>query len=562
MSQTVTVAGAGMSSDVLLATYQLLIETTLESSTDEIFLQRAVAVLSAVPWPSSGRCFSAFLPAPDGGSLSRAAATTGAAACRPCSEASATRCLCGRALLSKERLLCIEAAQGESPPCDPTGAGMHLILPLAARGRVWGVLHALVDPGPSPGERERSFLIQVGRLLGLELRRRSGEREHDRLESQFLQAQKMEAVGRLAGGVAHDFNNILTAITNHADLGLLKAPPPSAVRRHFEEIIASSERAALLTQQLLAFSRHQTLSPRVVDVNAVVTELGKTLRRLLGADIELTIATGAGPASILADPVLVEQVVINLALCARDAMPQGGTLLLQTARAEFDAQYTRAHPAVAPGTYLCLSLSAGGPGMDTGFLDELGGASDPAREPRGSATLGPAAIKDIIRQGGGRALVEVSDLPGVTARIFFPIIERTAAAASAAESSFQLSRGTETVLLAENDDSMRVVIGEVLRDLGYQVLEARDGREALALSTTYGGGIQILLTDVVLPGCGGHELHRLLGAAHPGIRALYVAGIMDNATERHGGLEQGDESLRKPFSPWALASKLRHVLDA
>jgi signal transduction histidine kinase/CheY-like chemotaxis protein len=562
LNRTGTAGYADVDSDALLAAYQLLIETTLESGTDEVLLQRALAVLAAVPWLSHRRSLSALLPTAADGSLQMVAATAGVAAPH-CPEAAAAACFCGRALLQTDRLICVAAAaQPDRPPCDPGGTGLHLVLPLAARGRVQAVLHVLVDPDPAPGERERSFLVQAARLLGAELHRRRDEREHDRLESQFLQAQKMEAVGRLAGGVAHDFNNILTAITNHADLGLLKLPAESPLRRHFEEIIASADRAAQLTQQLLAFSRRQILAPRVIDINTVVAELGKTLRRLLGADIELTIATDAKPARIMADPVLIEQVVINLAVCARDAMPRGGTLVVAIEPVEFDASYTLAHPAVTPGAYICLSLSAGGAGMDTHFLDALGSPRDAPLHSRDEATLGPAAIKDIIQQGGGHALLEPARGEAVTARINFPAVEGAAPVAAPGESTFQLPRGTETILLVEDDDSMRVVMGEVLRDLGYQVLEAREGREALTLAAEHAGDIDILLTDVVLPGFGGQELLHRLAAVRPGMRVLFIAGIMDDAPDLREGAGPGQASLRKPFSPWSLALRLRRVLDA
>jgi signal transduction histidine kinase len=550
-------------SDSLLAAYQLLIETTVESGEDDVMLQRALVVLASIRWPAPHRLFTALLPAADSASLRLAASVGTAAENHPCVDKNAAGCLCGRALVRPGRLLCFEASEGtQRLPCDPDSTGIHLVLPLSARGRVLGVLHALVAAGTPPGLAEQSFLAQVATLLGAELHRRHSEREHERLEMQFLQAQKMEAVGRLAGGVAHDFNNILTAITNYADLGLLKLPAESPLRRHFEEIIAASDRAALLTQQLLAFSRRQVLAPRRIDLNTVIADLGKTLRRLLGADVQLTLAPGTGLAPIMADPALIEQLVINLAVSAREAMPRGGTIVVTTANTRIEEAYTMSHPAVAPGDYVCLGVEACGPGMNLQYLDLLGGPGRATMEAGTAATLGPAAVNDIIQQGGGHAIVSVSPDAGTGVRVCFPALGADAGGAPPASDAFHLPRGSETILLAEDDDSVRVVMGEVLRDLGYQVLEAREGRGALDSAGAHAGRIDVLLTDVVLPGFGGRELWERISATHPGLRVLYIAGVMDDAVAQNGLAASGAVFLRKPFSPWSLASLLRQVLDA
>ena len=563
MNRTRGADGTSFGSDALLAAYQLLIETTFESSTDDVLMQRALAVMVAVPWPTSHRFFSAFLPSPEGGSMRLAALAVGSlATAPPCADPNSASCLCGKALIHPERLISIDTTmEAERPRCDPEGTGSHLILPLTARGRVWGVLHVLVEAADPPGALEKSFLMQVATLLGAELHRRRSEREHDRLEIQFLQAQKMEAVGRLAGGVAHDFNNILTAITNYADLGLLKSPAESPLRRNFEEIISASDRATLLTQQLLAFSRRQVLAPRVIDINTVIAELGKTLHRLLGADIELSIATDPRLARIKADPVLIEQLIINLAVIARDAMPRGGAITIATATIDLDPAYTINHPAVAPGAYACLTVSANGPGMAVHYLDALGEPGGVPQEPHIGLALGPSAVNDIIQQGGGHTQLETSPDAGTTVRILFPAVSAAVAGALATESSFCLPSGDETILLAEDDDSVRVVMGEVLRDLGYQVLEAREGLKALDIAAAHHGPIAVLLTDVVLPGIGGSELWRRLAVTRPDLRVLYISGVMDDLAAQQQRIDAGAVFLQKPFSPWSLASRLRQVLD-
>ncbi len=564
MNRNQTAGEPGLGSDALLAAYQLLIETTVETGDDDVMLQRALVVLGSIRWPGQQQSFSALLPAADAASLRLAASVGGPAASPPpCNDYKAAACLCGRALVRPGRLLSFDAtAETERLPCDPRGRGLHLVLPLPARGRVLGILHVLVLSGSPPGDQEQSFLVQVASLLGAELHRRLGEREHDRLEMQFLQAQKMEAVGRLAGGVAHDFNNILTAITNYADLGLLKLPAESPLRRNFEEIIAASDRAALLTQQLLAFSRRQVLAPRILDVAALIAELCKTLRRLLGVDIELSIDTERGLARILADPALIEQLIINLVVSARDAMPRGGAITLATANTEFDASYTLDHPAVAPGAYLCLAVSANGPGMSADFGGALGGMGGTAPDQRTGVALGPIAVNDIIQQGGGHAQIVSSPDAGTTVRVCFPAVSAAAAGTAAPESAFHLPRGSETILIAEDDDSVRVVMAEVLRDLGYQVLEAREGREALDLAAAHAGHIDVLLTDAVMPGFGGSELLQRLSATRPELRVLYIFGVMDDVPAHDGRAGSGAVFLQKPFSPWSLASRIRQVLDA
>ncbi len=249
----------------------------------------------------------------------------------------------------------------------------------------------------------------------------------------------------------------------------------------------------------------------------------------------------------MADPALIEQLIINLTVNARDAMPQGGAIAIATTNIELDSSYTLSHTAVAPGAYVCLAVSARGPGMTANYLDALGGPDDATREPFTGFALGPAAINNIIQQGGGHAWVETSPTSGTTVRIFFPALSADAAGSFAPDSTFDLPRGGETVLLAEDDDSVRVVMGEVLRDLGYQVLEAREGREALAIAAGYAGRIELLLTDVVLPGFGGGELHRRLAADAAG-----PAGAVH--LRRHGRCDRAARTCRprRRVSPKAL----------
>jgi signal transduction histidine kinase/CheY-like chemotaxis protein len=474
----------------------------LEDGDGRELLGRALTTLAAFPWSRPARLLSAYLLDADAGAP-RLVAQVG----------------------------------------DPAGAGPPLVLELAAPGRRLGELRVALEPGGAVSGPERAFLEAAAAVLAGGLLRRRVVGEQRRLETAFLQAQRMEAVGRLAGGVAHDFNNILTTITNYADLGLMKLPAGAPLCRNFEEILASVERATLLTQQLLAFSRRQVVEPRLLDLDAILAEMGKMLRRLLGADVDLRVQAGAGAARVFADPALIEQAVINLALGARDAMPRGGTLVIETASA--------GAAGADPGT-VRLTVSDSGAGDASPAAD---------RDAQPGAGLGLAAVAEIVRQSGGALRVQVDPGGGSSVHVTFPAAP--AADPSGAQPALPgLPRGSETILLAEDDDSVRVVVGEVLRDLGYRVLEAREGRAALTLAETHPGPIDLLLSDVVMPGMSGTELHRRLAARRPGLRALMISGYSDDSVSRHGAAAADVEFIQKPFSPWALATRLRGLLDA
>jgi signal transduction histidine kinase len=479
-----------------------------------------------------------------------------------CGEVDPADCLCGRGTSAEGPLLTCDTAKREAqPPCDgDTGGGVHLVLPLAVQGRVFGVLHVQLEPGCRPSLNEQAFLPGAAAVIAVGLMHRRARREQQRLEAQFHQAQRMEAIGRLAGGVAHDFNNILTAITNYADLGLLRLEPASPLRRNFEEILTAADRAALLTQQLLAFSRRQVLSPRVLDLNAVIGEMVKMLRRLLGSDIDLAVFTEDGLPRIFADSGQIEQIVINLALNARDAMPRGGKLKIETAATSLLGAGVRGEAAASPPSYVRLRITDTGAAVNVepavGNLN-LSSANGLTRPGTG---LGLAAVEGIVRESGGHVVVDSGPLTGTAFSIYFPAARDAEQPEPHAPQS-ALPRGTETILLAEDDDSVRIVIVEVLHDLGYRVLEARDGSEALAVAGAHPGRIDLLLTDVVMPGMSGTALHGRLLKTRPGLRLLLVSGT-DDAVARHGILAHGMAFLQKPFSPWALATRLREALDA
>src|SRR5438552_4749431 len=381
------------------------------------------------------------------------------------------------------------------------------------------------------------------------------------LEQQLRQAQKMEAVGRLAGGIAHDFNNILTAITGHADLLLEDLGHHDPRRADVDEIRRSAERAAGLTRHLLAFSRQQVLQPKVVDLNALVLDMDKLLRRLIGEDVELATVLDPTLGRVTADPGQLEQVIVNLAVNARDAMPQGGKLTLETRNIDLDSSYTLEHSLVKPGPYVQLTVSDSGIGMDE---ETQAHAFEPffTTKPRGQGTgLGLAMVYGTVKQSGGFIWVYSEPGHGATFKIYLPRVDAAVESTAPPAPVERPPRGSETVLLAEDEPAVRAIAQQALERQGYTVLAAPSGADALALAAQHGATIHLLLTDVVMPGMSGRDLADRLTAQRPGIRVLYSTGYTDNAIVRHGMLEPGLAYLQKPFRPDALVRKVRDVLD-
>jgi PAS domain S-box-containing protein len=382
------------------------------------------------------------------------------------------------------------------------------------------------------------------------------------LEEQLRQAQKMEAIGRLAGGVAHDFNNLLTAILGYADFMLLSLGQADQHRHDLLEIRKAADRASALTRQLLAFSRKQMLLPKVLDLNVIVGDSHKMLRRLIGEDIELTTHLEPALGRVKADPSQIVQVILNLALNARDAMPEGGRLTLKTANVELDASYTRLFLDVEPGPYVMLAVSDTGCGMDETTRSHL---FEPffTTKPEGKGTgLGLSTVYGIIKQSGGHIAVSSELGKGTIFEIYLPRIRNTAAADAGKETSAPLPRGTETILLVEDEDMVRELVRTLLVMNGYTVLDARHPREALQLSEKSTGDIHLLVTDVVMPIMSGRELAQRLAVQRPALKVLYMSGHTSSHHVRLGTAELNLPFLQKPFKPDALARLIREVLDA
>ncbi len=386
--------------------------------------------------------------------------------------------------------------------------------------------------------------------------------DRKRLEEQFRQSQKMEAVGQLAGGIAHDFNNLLTVITGYCQILLTAADQGDPRREELEQIKEAGDRAASLTRQLLAFSRKQILEPKVLDLNAVVTNLDKMLQRLIGEDIALRTALSPALGCVKADPGQIEQVIMNLAVNARDAMPQGGRLTIETAYADLDESYAKERFAVQPGPYVMLAVSDTGSGMDTETQAHI---FEPFFTTKGQGKgtgLGLSTVYGIVKQSGGYIWVYSEPGRGTTFKIYLPRVDAQAEALEPRSPLQESLQGTETILLVEDEERVRRLARTILAGHGYSVLEAPNGAEALRISEQRGGAIHLLVTDVVMPGMSGGELASQLIAKHLHMKVLFVSGYTDDAIVRHGVLQAGIPFIQKPFTPSTLARKVREVLDA
>jgi PAS domain S-box-containing protein len=394
--------------------------------------------------------------------------------------------------------------------------------------------------------------------------RRQAEEARLRLESQLRQAQKMEAVGQLAGGVAHDFNNLLTAIRGYSEFALNRLGEGNAdIRKDIEEISKSADRASSLTRQLLAFSRKQLLQPRILQLNDVVGDVDKMLRRLIGEDIEVVTIFGRGLGRVKADPGQMEQVLVNLVVNARDAMPEGGKLTIETANVDIDTEYAAAHEGLSAGLYVMLGVYDTGHGIDPQTKSRLFEPFFTTKEQGKGTGLGLATVYGIVKQSEGYVLVESDVGNGAAFKVF---LRRLEAGADEIERVLHVveeqPRGSETVLLVEDEEVVRNLVREILEGNGYTVLEARNGADALELGRRFKGPIHLLVTDVVMPKMSGRELAERLVAIHGETRILYMSGYTDGAIGQQGVLDPHTELLQKPFSFDELAQKVRKVIDA
>jgi len=385
--------------------------------------------------------------------------------------------------------------------------------------------------------------------------------ERRSLERQLLQAQKMEAVGRLAGGIAHDFNNVLTAIFGYVDLLLDGLPTLSPLRPDIEEIRRAAERAAGLTRQLLAFSRKQVLQTRTLDLNELLTDIDKLLRRLLGEDIDIVTKLDPKLGAVRADWGQLEQVVVNLAVNARDAMPGGGRLTIETRNAELDEAYTREHVPVRPGRYVMFALSDTGTGMSPETMAHMFEPFFTTKEAGKGTGLGLATVYGIVKQSGGYVWCYSELGHGTTFTVYLPRVDEPVDPLPVRVAA-RSTRGSETVLVVEDEPGLRALTRRLLEKHGYTVLEAATADAAAALARDYPGPIHLLLADVVLPGGSGRALADALLSQRAGVRVLFMSGYTEDAIVHRGVLASNTPFLHKPFSADTLTAKVREVLDA
>jgi signal transduction histidine kinase/ActR/RegA family two-component response regulator len=471
-------------------------------------------------------------------------------------------------LLDQKAPLVVHNAQN-----DPRLASIHdlmrqhdvvsiLLLPLTIKGEVVGALGLdAIEPGHFSAE-DISLAWSVGNQVAAVLAQTRLNKQRQRLEEQYHQAQKMEAVGRLTAGIAHDFNNLLTAINGFAQLMRYELSPDDPRQEMVDRIWDSGRRAADLIRQLLVFSSKQVVKLQALDLNDVVAGMDKLLRRIIGEDIELKTALNPGLWPIKADQAQIEQVIVNLAVNARDAMPDGGQLTIETTNVLLDEGYAATHLEAQPGEYVLLAMSDAGVGMSEEVKAHIFEPFFTTKEPGKGTGLGLATVYSIAKQSSGHIWVYSEEGVGTTFKIYLPRSREAVQAAAPERQMANMPTGDETVLLVEDDEAVRDLARRVLQSQGYTVLEAQDGQEALLVSTHHEGTIHLLLTDVIMPGISGKGLADQLGQARREMRILFMSGYSDEAIVHHGVLEPGVAFLQKPFSPLALAQQVRQVLDA
>jgi PAS domain S-box-containing protein len=441
-------------------------------------------------------------------------------------------------------------------------AGLHgaCAFPIPFRSEILGVVEFFSRSIREPDPDLLAMMVTIGSQIGQFIQRKRVEEALGDSEEQLRQSQKLEAIGQLAGGVAHDFNNLLTVIGGYSSILLGKLPEESPHRSSIEEIKKASDRASALTRQLLAFSRKQILQPKVLDLNTVVTDLEKMLRRLIGEDIDLLTITSAGLGKVKADPGQIEQVLLNLIVNARDAMPGGGKLTIETRNVVHSEEYAQRHAAVA-GRYVMLAVSDTGCGMDAAIQPRV---FEPFFTTKGSGKgtgLGLATVYGIVKQSGGNIFVYSEVGRGSTFKVYLPRVDDVAEADEVAVSKL-VPKGTELVLLVEDEEQVRAILKHILENQGYVVLAASNGEQALVISQNLELDIKLLITDVVMPQMSGRELAERVLELRPHLPVLFMSGYTDDAIVRHGLLDEKLNFIQKPFDSASVARKVREVLDS
>jgi two-component system cell cycle sensor histidine kinase/response regulator CckA len=386
--------------------------------------------------------------------------------------------------------------------------------------------------------------------------------ERKKLEKQLLQAQKLEGIGRLAGGIAHDFNNLLTSMIGYVGLVNMKLKADDPCRDYIRQTLKAADRATTLVQQLLAFSRKAISKPRVIDINQVIQSFSKMLQRVLGEDIDFEFIPAGKIDSVEADPVQIEQIIMNLAVNSRDAMPRGGKLSVETRNCVLDEDYVRKHPYVKKGSYVLLMVSDTGVGMDEETLSKIFDPFFTTKIDGEGTGLGLSMVYGITKQSGGHINVYSEINKGSTFKIYFPKVNEPAEKLDSSPSMAVFPRGNETIMVVEDDNTVREMIMDILSQSGYRVYSASSGKETLKIWEKYGDSVQLLITDVVMPGMSGLELAKKLWESHPGVKVLYMSGYTMSIASRNSKLDPGSFFIQKPFNATELTIKIRKILDS
>jgi nitrogen-specific signal transduction histidine kinase/CheY-like chemotaxis protein len=405
------------------------------------------------------------------------------------------------------------------------------------------------------------MMITIGSQVGQFIERKRVEEALGDSEEQLRQSQKLEAIGQLAGGVAHDFNNLLTAINGYSALALRRVGEDHPIASYLEEIKKAGDRAANLTRQLLAFGRKQLLQPLAINLDEIVGDMIKLLKRLIGEDIQLVTKNGNNLKQIKADPGQLEQVLVNLVVNARDAMPRGGTVTIETANTRLDGTYASRHVGVTPGEYVMLAVSDTGMGMDHDTQSHIFEPFFTTKEKGKGTGLGLSTVYGIVRQSGGNIWVYSEPGKGTTFKVYLPQVQGELTQMDSMVKA-NIKRGSETVLLVEDEDMVRNLASEILEETGYTVLTANGGEEAIRLFNTHPEPIHLMITDVVMPKMSGRDVADRLKQIHPETKVLFMSGYTDEAIVHHGIVDSHIAFIQKPFSEVALTEKIREVLDA
>ncbi len=435
----------------------------------------------------------------------------------------------------------------------------HYAVPILFGGRTLGVINIYVKKGHIRDRKEEEFLLTIADTLAGIILRKQAEEEKEKLQSQLLQAQKMEAVGQLAGGIAHDFNNILTAMIGYGHMLKMKMHEDDPLRRYADHILSLSDRAANLTQSLLTFSRKQIMNPRTVDLNGIIKKVENLLARVIGEDIELRTNLVAEDVTVTADPLQMEQVFMNLATNARDAMPEGGRLEIETEIIEVEEAFVRTHGYGKTGMYALVSVSDTGTGIDERTREKIFEPFFTTKEVGKGTGLGLSMVYGIVKQHNGYINVYSEQGKGTTFKIYLPLIKAKVQQA-APELIYPLSTGTETVLLAEDEAEVRAFTKKLLEEFGYKVIEAPDGEAAVNEFKIHKDTIQLLILDVIMPRKNGKEAYEEIKQIRPDIKAIFTSGYTADFVHQKGILAEDTELILKPIAPLVLLRKIREIL--